>query len=110
MLCDMSASNPGATTGPRNRAWSRLRARWVWHLVNVGPVICGAPDCSALITADDRWHLGHPAGQPRVLGGNDADATPWCVACNLADGARVGHQQRAARAASARTTTPSRDW
>lgn len=101
------------TTHPHRgstRSWRRLRARWTWHLRNIGPVICGAPWCDQLVTADDTWDLSHPADQPHVEGGRDEDATPWHMSCNRPDGARIAHRRRRARALAAVELTPSRDW
>lgn len=94
------------------QTWRHLRARFAWHLANIGPLPCikgGQP-----ITATDDWDLGHRID--RVLGGTDDDgvgpehrhATPGCCEGNRPAGARLGNQLRAQRRAG--HLEPSRDW
>ena len=75
----------------------KRRAEWAKRIAQ-HPVACGCTGgcgrhdgtaCQTIITPGTPWHLGH--GIPHSQGGDGTDATPWCIPCNLADGARLAN-------------------
>jgi len=75
----------------------KRRAEWAKRIAQ-NPVACactggcGRHDgtaCATIIAPGVPWHLGH--GVPHSQGGDGTDSSPWCIPCNLADGARLAN-------------------